>query len=182
MSRNSLLETGAISEVLVTTTGCVFVYKLSGCGFESCCSHISDDARLDISARGVCTKYQMTFFNVRVFDPNAKRYDAHILQRCYVNNEKEKKRQHNMRVLQVENGSFALLVFSINGGMGRGREASKFYSRLAEMLSEKRNKTYSITMFWFRRKLLFSLVGLIITCIRGTRKFKSDETRFGIQE
>ena len=71
MSRNSLLETGVISEVWVTakglepTTKCsqmyctykysqhssviwlvwlngwVFIYKLSGCGFESCCSHIS---------------------------------------------------------------------------------------------------------------------------------------------
>ena len=56
MSRNSLLEAGAISEVQVTATrfepttnwtnwaiwlnGCVFVYELSGCGFKSGCSHL----------------------------------------------------------------------------------------------------------------------------------------------
>ena len=44
-----------------------------------------------------------------------------------------------MRVLQVENGSFTPLVFSINGGMGR--EASKCYSRIAELLSEKTQRT-----------------------------------------
>ena len=65
----------------------------------------------------------MAFFDVRVFDPNANRYSAQSLQRPYINNEKETKRQYNMRVLQVENVSFTLLVFSINGGTGR--EASK---------------------------------------------------------
>ena len=37
MSRNSLLETGPKSEVWLN--GWVFVYELSGCGFESRCSH-----------------------------------------------------------------------------------------------------------------------------------------------
>ena len=53
MLRNSLLETGAISEVYVTAMGLkpttieslsqigwVFVYKPSGYGFESSCSHL----------------------------------------------------------------------------------------------------------------------------------------------
>ena len=39
MSRNPLLEAGAISEVWLN--GWVFVYELSGCGFESCCCHNS---------------------------------------------------------------------------------------------------------------------------------------------
>ena len=61
-----------------------------------------------------------------------------------------------MRVLQVENGSFTPSVFSINERMGR--EAPKCYSQIADMLYEKRDKTYSITMPWIRRKLLFSLI------------------------
>ena len=86
----------------------------------------------------------MPIFNVRIFDPSTKRYGAQSLQRCYINNEKERKRQYNIRVLQVENGSFTPIVFSINEGMGR--EASKYYSRIAEMLSEKCDESYSITM------------------------------------
>ena len=54
------------------------------------------------------------------------------LQRCYIKNEKEKKRQYNMRVLQVENGSFTSLAFNINGEMRR--KASKCCSRIAAML------------------------------------------------
>ena len=114
----------------------------------------------------------MAFFDVRVFD--AKMYGAQSLQRCYIKNEKEKKRQHNMGVLLVENGSFPTLVFSINEEMDR--EASKCYSRIADMLSGKRYEPYSITMSWIRRKLSFSLMGSI-TCTRGNRLFKSDEEK-----
>ena len=97
--------------------------SLTGETFDQRTTNTSDDARLDFSTRRFWTKYQMAFFDVRVFDPNAKRYSTQILQRCYINNEKENKRQYNMRVLKVENGSFTPLVFSINEGMGR--EASK---------------------------------------------------------
>ena len=68
-------------------------------------------------------------------------------------NEKEKKRQYNERVLEVEHGSFTPLVFSSNGGMGR--ECSTFYKRLSENTQKSfqiylrkrigiklRNKTY----------------------------------------
>ena len=154
--------------------------SLTGETFDQRTVNASDDARLDISARGFWTKYQMAFFEVRVFDPYAKRYSAQSLQRCYINNEKEKKRQYNMRALQVENGSFTPLVFSINGGMGR--EASKCYSRVTEMLSEKRDKPYSLTMSWIRRKLSFSLMRSIITCIRGRRTFKSNEEKKSTSE
>ena len=80
-----------------------------------------------------------------------------------------------MRVLQVENRSFTPLVFSINGAMGR--EALKCYSRIAEMLPEKRNEPYSLAMSWILRKLLFSLMRSIITCIRGSKTFKSNEEK-----
>ena len=66
-----------------------------------------------------------------------------------------------MGALQVENRSFIPLTFSINGGMGR--EALKYYSRIGEMLSEKRDEPYSLTMPWIRRNLPFSLRRSIIT-------------------
>ena len=69
------------------------------------------------------TQHSRNVTDVRVFDSNAK-----SLQRCYINNKKERKRQCNIRVLQVENGSFTPFVFSINEGMSR--EASKCYCKL----------------------------------------------------
>ena len=51
-------------------------------------------------------------------------------------NENEKKRNYNNRIMNVDNGSFTPLVFSIHGSMGR--ECKTFYARLAELISEKR--------------------------------------------
>ena len=103
--------------------------SLTGETFKQRTANTSDDVRLDIRARGFWTKHQIAFFDVRIFDPNAKRDSAKSLQRFYINNKKQKKRQFNMRALQVENGSFIPLVFSINGELGR--DASKCYSRIA---------------------------------------------------
>ena len=86
-----------------------------------------DEARLDISARGFGTKYQMGLFDVRVLETNAKKWRK--------NRQKmERKRKYNKRILQVENGSFDSLVFSVNSTMGK--EANKCYSRINEKLDE----------------------------------------------
>ena len=45
-------------------------------------------------------------------------------------------------MLQVKNGSFTSLVFSVNGRMGE--EASKCYGSTAENLTEKSNGIYSV--------------------------------------
>ena len=79
-------------------------------------ANVSDEARLDIAARGFWQKYEMAFFDVRVFNPFAKSYQNQNLQTAFDNNEKEKKRTYNQRVIQVEHGSFTPLVFSAYGG------------------------------------------------------------------
>ena len=93
------------------------------------------------------------FFDVRVFDPNAKRYECKTLQQCYREDEMEKKRKYNERIFQDEYGSFTPLVFSVNGGTGK--EANKCYSRIAVKLAEKRDEPYSVMMSWIRRKSPF---------------------------
>ena len=70
-------------------------------------------------------------------------------------------------MIDIEHGSFTPLVFSATGG--RGREAKKFFKRLAEMISEKKKTTYSDTITWFNRKLNFSLIKSLHICIRGSR-------------
>ena len=68
--------------------------------------------------------------------------------------------------MQVEHGSFTPLVMSAAGGMAR--ECSKFYSRLSEMIAEKRKECYSLIAAWVRRKICFSLIKLIGMCLRGS--------------
>ena len=123
--------------------------------------------RLDVCARGFWQAGQMTFFDVRVFNPNARRYAKQELSKTYQLNEKEKKRLYNERIMQVEHGTFTPLVMSATGGMGR--ESSKFYSWLSELISEKRESSYSIVATWIRRKIIFALIKSIGMCLRGSR-------------
>ena len=141
--------------------------KLTGEQFEQRTANTSDEARLDVAARGFWTASQITFFDIIVFYSNATRYANQSRQQCYALNENEKKRKYNKRVMNVELGCFTPLVFSANGVMSR--ECKKFYSRLAETISAKRKEEYAITMPWLRGKVSFSLMRSILLCIRGSR-------------
>ena len=86
-----------------------------------------------------------------MFNPNARRYAKQELSKTYQLNEKEKKRLSNERIMQVEQGTFTPLVMPATGGMGR--ESSKFYSRLSELISKKRESSYNIVATWYDEKL-----------------------------
>ena len=79
----------------------------------------------------------------------------------------EKKRHYNERVLQVENGSFTPLVFSVYGGMGQ--ECQHFFRRLCGLIADKRDQRVSEVTTWLRTKTSFALLRSALMCIRGTR-------------
>ena len=74
-----------------------------------------NEVRLDVCARGFWRASQMAFFDVRVFNPNARRYAKQELSKTCKLNEKEKKRLHNEQIMQVEYGTFTPLVMSTTG-------------------------------------------------------------------
>ena len=127
----------------------------------------TDEARVDVSARDFWTRGQQAFFDVRVFNPFAKHHVNKSLTKAFEHNEKEKKRSYNLRVQEVEQGSFTPLVFSTTGGMAR--ECSIFYARLSKMLSEKRGDELSVVSAWVKTKINFSLIRSTLMCLRGTR-------------
>ena len=127
-----------------------------------------DGARLDISANGVWGgRFEKTFFDVRVFNPHAPSNRNQTPSTCYRKHEREKKRAYAQRILEVEHSSFTPLVFSATGGMGR--EATCFYKRLASMLAQKWDYSYSTTLCWLRCRLTFSLIRSAIQSLRGAR-------------
>ena len=132
------------------------------------------ESRLDVSALGFWVPGQRVFFDVRVFDPNAQRYRNTEIKKCYHKNEEEKKKAYNERVLQVENGTFTPLVFSATGGMGR--ECRMFFTRLSEMIAEKRNISVSSAMNFVRTKISFSLLRSALLCLRGSRTLRKVES------
>ena len=137
-----------------------------------------DEARLDIRAQSFWVRGQEVFLVIRVFDPNAnRRYLNATLPRCHKTNEKEKKRNYNNRILQIEHGTFVPLVFSIYGSMGR--ECTKFYSKLAELLSDKRKQSKSLTVNWIQTKVCFGLSKSCLLCLRGSRSVNKNISKIG---
>ena len=128
----------------------------------------SDEARLDIAARGFWQKGEIAFFDVRVFNPYAKSLRNQQIQSIFNAQEREKKRTHNQRVIQVEHGSFSPLVFSCYGG--HGQETERVLSTLVTKISQKRGVPRSEIAKHVRTKISFCLVRSSTTCSRGTRR------------
>ena len=61
----------------------------------------NDEVQLDISPRCLWLSGQKAFFDIRVFDPNARRYSKQTLRQCYSLIENEKKRHCNTRIIKV---------------------------------------------------------------------------------
>ena len=102
-----------------------------------------------------------------MFSPFAQSHRNTSLSQCYKKNEQEKKRAYDQRIREVEHGSFSSLVFSTSGGMGP--TANVVYKRIASMIAQKHDKTYSKTLHWIRCKLSYSLLRSATMCLRGAR-------------
>ena len=111
---------------------------------------------------------------MRVFNPLSQTYHNNSLAQCFRRNELEKRRAYDERIREIEHGSFLPLIFSTSGSMGP--TATTVYKRLAAMIAEKNNKSYSKTIHWLRCCLSFSLLrsaiyvacgvwhGIYVTC------------------
>ena len=104
----------------------------------------SPGARLVFKAGGFWSRGVTAFFDVRVTHVNSKCNQGKATSTIFKEQEEEKKRKYQQRVLDVEMGSFTPLVFGTNGGMGA--DCNCFLKRLAEKLSEKNEEPYIITL------------------------------------
>ena len=89
--------------------------------------------------------------------------------------EAAKKRAYDQRIREVEHATLTPLVFSATGGLGS--QANTFYKRLASLLSEKWDFSYSSTLCWLRCRLAFSLLRSAIQSIRGARSSRGHAVR-----
>ena len=102
------------------------------------------DARLDVHCRGFWERQRAAFFDIRVCHPNADSYRDLIHKQIYRIHENEKKRQYNSRVTEIEQGTFTPLAFTTTGGMAD--ECLRYHSRLAELLSAKKQESHATTI------------------------------------
>ena len=71
------------------------------------------------------------------------------------------------RVTEIEQGTFTPLVFTTTGGMAD--ECLRYHSRLAELLSAKKQESYATTISWVRAKVSFAILRSALLCLRGSR-------------
>ena len=117
-----------------------------------------------------CKKPFLTFVSCT---PTHQTYVNKEIAQVYRTHEREKKRTYNERIIQVEKGSFTPIVVSTFGGMGQ--EAESFHKRLAQLIAEKRNETYSHVVNYIRTRLRFCLLKSVLTSLRGVRGKSSHE-------
>ena len=143
---------------------------LTGEQFKLKTTNTSDDARVDVSARGFWTRGKRVYVDVKIFNPLAKTYMNSSLHAAHRSNEQQKKRNYNQRIINVEHGTFTPLVFSSFGGASY--EATRFIKRLNELVAAKRGETTSRSMQYIRTLYSFSLLRSTLLCIRGSRSHK----------
>ena len=128
----------------------------------------SPEARLDIKAGGFWSRGVTAFFDVRVTHVHSRSNQDKPTAMIFKEQENEKKRKYQQRVLDVETGSLTPLVFGTNGGMGV--ECQMFLRHLAEELSKKDGKPYAAVITWLRTRLSFEILRSVHLCVRGSRK------------
>ena len=69
--------------------------------------------------------------------------------------------------MEIEQGTFTPLVFTTTGGIAN--ECVKYYSRLAELIANKKGESYSSAISWIRAKVSFAIVRSAILRLRGSR-------------
>ena len=129
----------------------------------------TDEARLDVSARGVWSKTDLSklFLDVRIFNSRAPTNKCLSVEKVLKKHEDEKKRVYGERILQVEKSYFTPVVFSTSGIIGN--EADKLYKQIAVRLSEKTGQSYSDSIRYIRQRLSFCLLKTLVVSLRGHR-------------
>ena len=130
-------------------------------------ANISDEARLDIRARGFWRPGQNAFFDIRVTNADCESQKTKPIKSILRKHEMEKKRQYNTRIMEVEQVSFTPLVFTVKGVMGH--ECNTYIKALAEKLANKKGESYNEVVRYIRVKISFLVLKASLVCLRGSR-------------
>ena len=112
-------------------------------------------------------RQRSAFFDVQGCHPNADSYRDLTPKQIYKKHRNDKKRQYVESVMKIERGTFTPLVFTTTGGMAD--ECVKYHSKLAELIANKKEESYSSAISWIRAKVSFAIVRSAILCLRGSR-------------
>ena len=75
-------------------------------GNEEISGATGDQARPDVSSRGLWSTFEHTFFDVKVIHPNAASYQSSSLPALYKKHEDQKMGKYIQRIVTMEKGTF----------------------------------------------------------------------------
>ena len=102
-----------------------------------------------------------------MFNPDASSYASRSLDALFRQHEGAKRLQYQERVVNVERGAFAPLVFSVNGAAAPASMA--FLRRLCLLTAQSSGGSYSSLMSYYRCRVSFALLRSAVLCVRGAR-------------
>ena len=115
---------------------------------------------------------QNAFFDIRLTNTNARSQNYLPVSAILKKHEKEKKRDYNSRIMNVEHGTFTPLVFSLTGG--EGPETFMFHKHIAQKIANKTEEKYEKVQTLIRCKLSFLILRSVLLCIRGSCSISKD--------
>ena len=127
----------------------------------------SDEARSDIRAKSFYRDGQNAFFDIQVTNADSASQQHRTIKSILKSKETNKKREYNVRIMEIEHGTFTPLIFTVKGVMGP--ESSSFHKILAGKIAEKTGERYEEVARLIRVKLSFLIMKSALMCIRGSR-------------
>ena len=106
---------------------------------------------------------------MRITNTNSESQRHLTSEKIFTKHEREKKRQYNNRIMNVEHGTFTPLVFSVNGRMAK--ECLKFHKFVAEKIANKSGCRYEKAISIIKYKLSFLILRASLMRVRGSRSF-----------
>ena len=128
--------------------------------------NVSEEARLDVRARGFWRNGQNAFFDVCLTNAEADSQIDRTVSAILRTHETKKKTAYNTRIIEIEHGTLTPIIFTTRGAMGH--DCEKFLT-LAQKLSKKKGEHYADIMRYIRIKLSFLVLKASLLCLRGTR-------------
>ena len=135
---------------IVKNGGCCNRAKIASCQFKLRSTNIEDDSRLNVKARGFNRQGQVAFFDIRIAHLNAESNNSQPTEKVLLRLEKEKKREYNRRVLEIEHEAVTPLVFGSNGAMGK---ECIIHKTIAMKIANKQDTSYTTVMSRIRTNL-----------------------------
>ncbi len=131
------------------------------------CVNTSPEARSDIRAKGFFRDGQNNFVDVQVTNADCASQIDRTIKSILKSKETSKKSEYNIRIMEVEHGTFTPLIFTVKGVMGP--ECRAYHKVLAGKIAEKTGEKYEEVTRMIRVKLSFMLMKSALMCVRGSR-------------